>query len=161
MENDSLYYGYPIEIRNVADTNVVVLNRQVATKEKFTVLDTMFKKLNAYVLLYQLTIMGAPMMQYNELPSDSVSVLTMLAVNKQAKNNNKIRSVRMPINGRMLVGYYEGKYKDRIKLKTAMQQYILDKNITNIVNTYEKLLNGKLPKNDETLVKMEIYFPIL
>ena len=161
MENDSLYYGFPIEIRKVADTNVASLNKYVAIGEKFTVLDTVFKELNEYVIYNQLTIMGAPMLQFTELLNDSISVLGMLSVNKQANNKNKIHCMKMPVNGRMLVGYYKGKFKDRIKLYSSMQQYLLDKNIISIVNSYENYPNGKLPQNEDSVVEIELYFPIL
>lgn len=161
MENDSLYYGFPIEIRKVADSNVASLNKHVAIREKFTVLDTVFKELKEYVIYNQLTIMGAPMLQFTELLNDSISVLGMLSVNKQANNKNKIRCMKMPVNGRMLVGYYKGKFKDRIKLYSAMQQYLLDKNIVSIVSSYENYQNGKLPQNEDSVVEIELYFPIL
>jgi len=161
METDSLYYGFPIEIRKVVDSNVVVLNRHIIAEEKFVVPSDMLKELKAYTTANELTITEPLMLQYSNLPPDSLNVLTMLSVNKPMGKKSNIRFMKMPVNGRMLVGYFKGKFKDRIQLQIAMQQYILDKNIYSIVGSYEKYVNNNLPENEDSIVEIEMYFPIL
>jgi hypothetical protein len=162
METDSLYYGFSINIEPVIDTNVVIIKKQASNAVKFSVLPQLYKSLQNYIAVNNLKILQPPMMLFTYLPNDSVSVVAMLAVNKPAAaKNDSIRCLQMPVKGRMLVGKFKGKYKDRIQLQTAMQQYCLDKNIISIVSSYDKFIDNRVPKNEETIVEMEIHFPIM
>lgn len=162
METDSLFYGFNISVEPVIDTNVVIYKKQVSNAVKFSVLPQLYKNLQNYIAFNNLKILQPPMMLFTYLPNDSVSVVAMLAVNKPAAaKNDSIRCLQMPVKGRMLVGKFKGKYKDRIQLQTAMQQYCLDKNIISIVSSYDKFTNNRVPENEETIVEMEIHFPIM
>lgn len=161
METDSLYYGFNISIQPVADTNVLSYKKHVPAVEKYAVLPQMYKVLEDFVTANNLKVMQPPILMLSPMPSDSVNVVAMLAVNKIVAKKNQVQSMKMPLNGRMLVGIFHGKYKDRTQLEVAMQQYCMDKNITSIVSSYEKFTNNKIPANDDAFVELEIHFPIL
>lgn len=161
LETDSLYYGFSISIQPVMDSNIVIYKRQVSSAEKFSVLQQMYGTLKDYIYINHLEIMQPPILLYNSISNDSVTAVTMFAVNKTAPNNDSVRCMKMPVKGRMLVGKFRGKYKDRIQLQTAMQQYCLDKNIISIVSSYDKFTDNRVPENEDTIVEMEIHFPIL
>lgn len=161
METDSLYYGFSIGIRNVVDTNIVFLTRHITLKEKFVAPPAIFKELLEFTTANHLAVTQPFILQYNQLPPDSLNIIAMLAVNKILPKKSSVNFMTMPIKGRMLVGYFKGKFKDRIQLQIAIQRYILDKNIYSILGSYEKYLNNKLPENDDSIVKIEMYFPIL
>ncbi|MEO6358725.1 MAG: hypothetical protein ABIO56_18960 [Ferruginibacter sp.] len=161
METDSLYYGFAIEIKKVVDSIVIVLNRQIPLDQKFLVTPSMLKTLHDYTAVKKISINQPLILQYIGLPNDSISVLTMLSVNKKVPDKDKIRCMKMPVKGRMLVGYFKGKFKDRIQLQVAMQQYILDNNLNSIVGSYEKYLNNKLPESENDAIEIEMYYPIL
>jgi effector-binding domain-containing protein len=85
----------------------------------------------------------------------------MLAVDKLGPDKEGIRCSKMPVNGRMLVGRFKGKFSDRTQLNAALERYILDKKLESIVTSYEKYYSSPLPVNELSEVEIEIYYPIL
>lgn len=161
IETPELYYGFSIQVRGVVDSNIAVLKKTVAVDEKFTTLAGMLNKLNQYANTNKLTVLQPPMLQFQPLSNDSLTIVMMLAVNKQGPSENNINCSKMPVNGRMLVGRFRGKFADRTQLNAAMEKYIFDKNLESIVNSYEKYYSNPLPQNELSTVDMEIYYPII
>lgn len=161
METPGLYYGFPIQLKGVVDTNVAVLKKIVAVKEKFKVLPTLLEDLKQYANTNKLTVMQPPMLQFHHHGKDSLNIVMMLALNKPGPIINNIICAKMPSGGRMLVGKFSGKFADRTRLYAAMEKYILDKNLESIVNSYEKYHSYPLPKNEHSEVDLEIYYPII
>ena len=161
METPGLYYGFPIHVRGVIDSNVAVLKKTVAVNEKFSILPRLLEDLKRYASTNKLTVMQPPMLQFDQFGKDSLNIVMMLAVNKPGPNENSIRCGKMPARGRMLVGRFEGKFIDRTQLNGALDKYIVDKNLESIVSSYEKYFSYPLPEHDSSEVDLEIYYPIL
>lgn len=161
METPALYYGFPIQLSGVVDTNIAVLKKTVAVQEKFSVLPTLLQELKQYASTNKLTVMQPPMLQFHQAGKDSLNIVMMLAIDKQGPNGNNIICATMPAGGRMLVGKFSGKFADRTKLNAALEQFILDKNLENIVNSYEKYYSYPLPEHELAEINIEIYYPII
>jgi len=161
METPRLYYGFPIHMKGVVDSNVAVLKKTVSGKEKFSILPHLLKDLIKYASTHKLTVMQPPMLQFHHLGKDSLNIVVMLATDKPGPNEKNINCGKMPAGGRMLVGQFRGKFADRTRLNTAMEKYILDKNLVSIVNSYEKYHSYPLPEEELSEVDLEIYYPIL
>lgn len=161
METPSLYYGFPIQSKGVVDTNVAVLKNTVASNEKFAALPGLLKDLNHYASTNKLTVLQPPMLQFQQIGEDSLQVVMMLAINKTGPIHKRIICRKMPANGRMLVGRFKGKFKDRTQLNAALEKYILDNNLETLVNSYEKYYSYPLPTGEVSEVDLEIYYPIL
>jgi effector-binding domain-containing protein len=161
METPGLYYGFPIQVTGVVDSNVAVLKKTVAVNEKFTALPRLLEDLKHYANANKLTIMQPPMLQFQQLGKDSLDIVMMLTVNKPGPNKSNISCSKMPVRGRMLIGRFKGKFIDRTQLNSAMEKYILDKNLESIVSSYEKYYSYPLPEHEISEVDVEIYYPIL
>jgi hypothetical protein len=161
METPGLYYGFPIQIKPVVDSNVAVLKKTVSSDEKFTSLPRLLKHLEQYVSKHKLQVLQPPMLQFQQPGKDSLAIVMMLALNKPGPDENGIKCSKMPANGRMLVGRFSGKFVDRTQLAAAMDKFIFDKNLENLATNYEKYYSRPLPVNEASEVDMEMYYPIL
>ena len=161
METPALYYGFPIRVTGVVDSNVAVLKKTVAVNNKFTALPRLLQELKHYAIANKLTVMQPPMLQFQQLRNDSLDIVMMLTVNKPGPDKENISCAKMPARGRMLIGRFRGKFADRTRLNSALEKYILDKNLEMIVSSYEKYYSHPLPEHEMSEVAMEIYYPIL
>jgi hypothetical protein len=161
METPGLYYGFPIQIKSVVDSNVAVSKMTVSSDEKFTSLPRLLKRLEQYASKHKLQVLQPPMLQFQQSGKDSLTIVMMLTLNKPGPDENGIKCSKMPANGRMLVGRFSGKFIDRMQLAAAMDKFIFDKNLENLATNYEKYYSRPLPLNEESEVDLEMYYPIL
>jgi effector-binding domain-containing protein len=91
---------------------------------------------------------------------DSLRMMIGLPVNKPAVSAQNVIFMQLPAHGRMLVGYYTGKYGGRDKLYLAMKTYLTDHHLASPEDPYEKYLDDKIPANDSSLVHLQVNFPI-
>jgi effector-binding domain-containing protein len=66
----------------------------------------------------------------------------------------------MPSHGKLLVGFYEGSYTGLKKLYTAMNRYIVDKQLEIIAAPYERFLTNPVSSYDSLHMKIELCYPI-
>jgi effector-binding domain-containing protein len=66
----------------------------------------------------------------------------------------------MPRMGRMLVGKFEGDYKNIKLLYNSVERYIADKHLKKVAMPYEKYLTDPHTPQDSLRMKVEVYFPI-
>jgi effector-binding domain-containing protein len=161
METPILYYQYPIDIRNVIDTIVLVNKKKVPLTQMYTVLPELFSQLRDHIKANDLSILQPPIAAFSITNKDSVTITTMNAVNRVLPfSKNNPNTFRMPKNGRMLVGSFKGKFLDRKALYESMERYVRDKKLTTLITSYEKYMDGKLPVSSDSQVELEVYFPI-
>jgi effector-binding domain-containing protein len=161
IETPILYYGYPIEIRQVVDTIVLTNKKKVHKSKMFEALPVLFNQLNIVLNKNDLTVLQPPMIAFDTPDKDSTMVSTIYSVNKVlAFSKHDFNTFRMPKNGRMLVGRFKGKFSNRSALYQSMERYVADKNLSRLVSSYEKYTNGILPESNHSEIEIELYIPI-
>jgi effector-binding domain-containing protein len=164
IETPSAYYGFPLEITGIVDTLVVAITKRVPTANRATELNNMYSMLYKAIQVNHLTVTKPIIAHYHPAGKDSVDITSAIPVASKALKGsmqNNISFMEMPPKGRMVVGYFKGKYADRTKLYNAMDRYITDKSLKKIAAAYEEYLNNQVPENDSTLVEIKICSPVL
>lgn len=161
FETPILYYGFKIIKTGVDDTNFVTITKTALKKHTFKIADSLQKVLQAYANKNNFKFSEYPFLMINNKTTDSVMVTNMLVIlDKRIDYNNEVNYLKMPKQGNMLIGYYKGKYRNRGLIYNSMDKYIEKNGLTRVVNTFEKFLDKKLPKNDSSVVDMALYYPI-
>jgi effector-binding domain-containing protein len=160
LESPTAYYGFPLRIENVVDTNVVVTKKIVATREQQQQLQGMYYNLSAFIQQHHLIAMQPKIASLKIISNDSTEIMAGIPVNKTAPSSADIQCVKMP-KGRMLVGEYGGIYNKRAGLTNAMEKYIHDHTMVSVAVPYEKYLNDSIPATDTSIVKLKMYYPVL
>lgn len=160
IETPSAFYGFPLEITGVVDTNVVIIRRIVPAAERAATLADMYKSINSFIGNNHLKIMQPGIVHYELKGKDSIDIMAGIAVDRIAPAKNNISCIQLP-KGRLLVGYYKGSFEGRKQLYQAMNNYVRDKFLRKIATSFEKYLDNKLPENDSSQVELKVYYPVL
>ncbi len=161
FETPLLYYGFKIVKTGVVDTDFVTTNKATSKQNTYTTADSLQKVLIMYAKKNDLKYRDFPFLIINKKSADSVIVTNMLIItDKKVKYNTEVNYLPMPKQGNMLIGYFKGEYRKRGLLYNSMDKYIARNGLTRVVNTFEKFLDYKLPKNDSSKVDLALYYPI-
>ena len=159
LETPGAFYGYPMDIKKVTDTVIATQKMRVSKKDLFRVLPSSFQSLEHYIQQQGLQAVNNWEVSYNNTYNDSLDVMTGIPVNQPAEAVGKVRCLHIP-KGRMLVGYYEGRFMDRKDIYAALERYIADRHLMKVAVPFEKYVNNELPASDSAIVKFELYYPV-
>ena len=161
MEDVRLYYGFLIKREQTPGKMVAVKRSTFLKSDLYRQASLMQTNLDDFVLQNSLKVIYPLQLQYVSYRRDSVQIIVGLPVNKKvAIINNIAEYMNMP-RGKVLVGYFKGRYKNKEKLYKAMQLYMSDNYIHPMILPFEKFENNKLPTCDSTLVDMQVVIPYM
>jgi effector-binding domain-containing protein len=158
MGNPDLYYGYKIIKRKVTDTNMVVLNKVVLSKDKFIEVAKTLVTLKQYLASKNIQQSQPLIAQFIKKANDSVLVNVGLPISKKIIPNKPIAFMGMPEHANLYTVRFHGKFKERTKAYNAVQRYFSDRNMFLPILPFETYLDNKLPKNDSDIVNIQINF---
>ncbi|HUR10884.1 MAG TPA: GyrI-like domain-containing protein, partial [Flavitalea sp.] len=159
VENPAKYYGFEIHIGGVVDTVVVSTKTCSIARNFYPDLKKVFNQLHQFIQEKNLSITHFPIAFINRNRNDSIEIAVAIPVNRISGTQVGIFFQTMP-RGRMLIGKYEGPYKNIGNLYAVLRHYLSDYSLTPVALPYEKYLNNKLPESDNALINAEVYFPI-
>lgn len=160
MENPSLYYGFEIKRTHVPDTIYLTLSKTILAKNRYIATDSMYKILTKYALKNKLTRTFKPYLVQNTLGNDSLTITAMLVIDTAIMPDSKITSFTMPSGGNILVARYKGRYNASKTVYDALQKYVFDNTLSSVFTPFERYLDKRIPKNDSSIVDMEVFYPI-
>ena len=161
MEDTRLYYGFKIERQQTEGKQVLVKRMTVPKTGWYSQGGQAQAALNNFISNNQLHALGGVQIQATTIPSDSVQLMVGIAINKKAKvAGTPLQLLQMPA-GKILVGYYQGAYKNKQKIYSAMQLYIQDKYLHSLILPIEKFTDNKLPQSDDDVVHMQVIIPYI
>lgn len=161
MEDPYQFYGFPIEIRPVVDTLVIIKQAVVTENDLHNTIQKLFSNLQQYTLANKINGNVKRIAGFIPAGNNKVEVTAGLVVNKKAPEKEDIHYLTMPKEGRMLVGHFDGDYKNIKLLYNALEKFITDKHLKTIAMPYEKYLTDPYSSEDSLHMKIEVYFPIL
>jgi effector-binding domain-containing protein len=161
METPSLYYGFEIKRVKVPDTNYLTLTQTVLLKNRYIAADSMYSRLKKYAIKNKLLAEFKPYWVQTAGQKDSVMVTALLVINKPLElYGSDISFFSMPSVGNILVAHYKGAYGKSKSVYDALQQYVNDNALSAVFTPFERYLNKRIPQNDNTMVDMEVFYPI-
>jgi effector-binding domain-containing protein len=160
LEDARLYYGFDIKSTTVTDSNIVVIKKVVAAKNKLNEIAQIQLALKDFIQKHQLKAVQPVIADIRDATADSVRIMIGIPVDKQTVSAGKVKFMHIPEHGKMLTGTYTGKYSGRQRLYVAMKSYLTDHNLATPEDPYEKYLDNKIPVNDTSVVRLQVNFPI-
>jgi len=174
IETPSDYYGFQLQmVSSVVDTCVVVTHKRVLAANRATETKILYNSIDSFISANHLIITQPNIAHYQPAAKDSVDITVGKPVDKPSapvgflktmllgSPQNNFAFMQMPAHGKMLVGYYKGRFGDRMKLYRAMDRFMSDKLQKIIALPYEKYLNNTVPENDSTVVEIKVYYPVI
>lgn len=161
FESTKAFYGFDINMGKVEDSLVLTKGVMVKKTDLVTSLGQLFKELEDFANREHLrtNIDSCRMATFYDETEDSVHIAAGIPIaSRVSPGQDGIRLLEMPAKGRMLIGAYEGPYKDISKLYGAMRKYTFDKKLIVIGAPYEKFLSSP---RDSLNMKIELHFPVL
>lgn len=164
FESTKEFYGFDINMEKVEDTLVLTTDRMVKKTELAIALGQLYKELADFAYKEHLStnLDSGRMATFYDEKQDSVHVAAGLSVSSRiGAGEDGIRVLEMPQKGKILVGRFQGPYKDVPKLYTAMRKYIFDKKLIVAGAPYEKFLSKSSSPRDSLNMRIELHIPVL
>lgn len=164
FESTKTFYGFDINMEKVEDTLVLTKDATVKKIEMEASLRQLYQELQDYASKEHLStnIDSCRMATFYDERGDSLHVAAGIPVSGRiSPGQDGIRVLEMPPQGKMLVGRYQGPYKDLPRLYSAMRKYIFDKKLIVVGAVYEKYLSKGTSSGDSLNMKIELHFPVL
>jgi len=160
MEDPGLYYGFTIKKEVAPEKLIVVKKGTFLNTNLFRDGNTMLEQLNSFISKNNLEIVAHLQLQYVSAKKDSTQIMLGFPVDKKVTPTNEVAYMTMP-KGRILVGYFSDRYKNKNKLYNAMRQYMNDNYIRPLIQPYERFDNNNLPSNENEIVNMQLVVPYM
>jgi len=159
METDSLFYGCRILKTKVPESNLIVIDRLVLTKDKFSEAAKMLSTLQQYLKTHNVKQMQPLIAQFLTKGKDSAQLKVGIFINKKVNSENEITYNRMPKNGTFYVAGFRGRFNERQKVNLGLQQYFTDHLYQAALLPFETYLDNKLPASDTDRINIQVIFP--
>jgi len=159
METDSLLYGCKIIRIGVPDTNLIVINKAVLAKDKFTEAAKMLTTLQQYLKTHDVKQVQPMIAQFLPKGKDSSQLKVGIFINKQVHSENEVTYTRMPKGGTFYFAAFKGKFNEKQKVYAGIQQYFTNHLYQSALIPFESYPDNKLPTSDTDRVNIRVIFP--
>jgi effector-binding domain-containing protein len=160
MENPVQFYGFPIELRPIADTLLLFKKTTISKKDLIATLQKNYTDLRNYAKENDIPISNNRIAGFIEVPNNQVQMITCIPVDKRAADKNDISYMTMPVKGRMVVGSFEGDYNNIHQIYRSIDRYMTDNSLQKVTIPYEKYYTDPKSAQDSLHMKIEVCFPI-
>jgi effector-binding domain-containing protein len=160
LEDSKEFYGFEIEMGEIRDS--IIASKVFKTKKRdvFLKIHDAYLDLVKYIKTNNLIKTGHTSISYIPISGDSLQITVGIPVNNSASPGKEINCLTLPAKGRVLVGYYEGKFSDRQKIYLAMSKYLTDHTLSAPAESFERYLNDSIPSSDSSVIKIELNYPV-
>jgi effector-binding domain-containing protein len=158
VETDSLLYGCKIFKTRVPVSNLIVIKREVLSKNKFTEAKQMFDALTQYVKTHDVKQVRPLIAQFLRIGKDSAQVNVGFFIDKEVTSDKVITFTRMPKGGPLYSTIFRGEFSKRQKAYNSLHQYFIDHRYQSAILPFETYLDNKLPASDTDSVNILVNF---
>ena len=160
-EDDKRSYGFFIQTVLVSDTLILTTSITTMPDSTLKAVAVLYNRLVSYCKQNCLLIKNYYYTSTVVLANDEVQVSVGMPVPKQSdKKSPEFEFLRLPANGRLVVGKYKGRYKDKQQLYSAMNEYIQDKRMKKVAQPLEQYSVANAPYHDTNMISMQVYYPV-
>ncbi len=160
MQDDNLYYGYPIKVEKVPDTVVATKSVVISDTDAIQTMHVLAGEIQEYIKSNNLVAENYTYIYFNSSKNDSLQLFVGIPVNKEAMVANGIECRKMPAESRIITAEFEGKFSEKQLIYQAVDRYIADKKFQKVALPFEKYDKNLLPDSDSSNIKIKIYFPV-
>src|SRR5258708_2690781 len=158
LENNTRFYGYPIEIKPTNDTLFLTRNQDLAQRDLYSRIPALFEEIDRYARENNCKT-GTKNLSYTLLGSDSLTIMAGFNIDKIIKGDYLYNFRQFPAGQPLAVGTFKGLYRDRSLIYTAMEKYIPDHQLIKVGLPFEKY-SSALPVSDSSVVTLELCYPL-
>jgi effector-binding domain-containing protein len=161
-EDDSKNYGFYIKTVPVIDT-LILTTTMLTTRDKLTSnIPILYQRLLQFCNAH--TIEAARNYYFvssSFVDEKQVQLAVGLPVQQEATGQQKdYQFLKLPSNGRLLMGRYNGKYAGKQQLYAAMDRYILDKRLKKVAQPLEQYHDTDTMFTADKDISMTLFYPI-
>ncbi|MES2268952.1 MAG: hypothetical protein V4520_19460 [Bacteroidota bacterium] len=158
LEDARKYYGFVIN-KQLAKEQLMMVKRQKINNNNICQSNrAALRSLLDFSSINKLKITGPVQLQYLTSMNDSTEIMVGFPVAKKQGEGAGIQYMDTH-SGKILVGYFKGKYKDREKLYAAMSLYLADHYLHEQTKPFEKFKDNQLPTDNDGTVELELIIP--
>ena len=158
LQDNSRFYGFPIELKQAADTFFLTQKARVSKNEFFTRIPAVFTSLEQFAKDNQ-CIPGHRNISFGLPNNDSLDILAGVNIDKIANGDGTSNFMQLPSGQILLTGYFQGPFFNRPLLYKAMEKYLLDHQLVKGGASFEKYLSP-LPLSDSSMIQVELSYPL-
>jgi effector-binding domain-containing protein len=158
LETDSLFYGFNIFKTGVPEGILIVKQKEVLEKDKFTAAAKILAALERYMKVNNIKTMQPLIAQFNQNIKDSVQVKVGFFINKEVKPGDGIELNRMPKGGPLYAARYNGEFSKKGEAYKALNRYFFDHSYRLVILPFETYFDNKLPVSDKDTVNIQVNF---
>lgn len=158
LQDNTLFYGYPITTERLVDSFFLAKQQNIPAHDLLTTLPGMFKDLEDYAHNYTCRVI-AQNISIAPLGHDSITLMTGLNIDRPIPADNIHTFRELPSTLGLVVGEYQGAFRDRTGLYKAMEKFITDHALAKHGLPYERYLTS-LPTSDSSYIKIRLLFPV-
>lgn len=161
MEDDQAYYGFQINNTLAIDSNILVVKKTVALKDKDSAVVSTQNHLQAYIRSHRYNITQPVIANIHATDNkDSVRIMMGIPIMQSPKPSGDIVLMQMSKQSRQIQLNYTGRYGNRLACYKSLQRYIADHALSTPEVPYEKYFDNKIPLNDTDYTHMQIICPV-
>jgi hypothetical protein len=158
LQDNTLFYGYPITTERLVDSFFLATQKDIAARDLLKTLPGMIKELEDYARSNSCRVI-AQNISVAPLGHDSITLMAGLNIDRSIPGDNVHTFRELPSTLGLVAGEYEGAFRDRIRLYTAMEKFITDHALAKHGLPYERYLTS-LPTSDSSYIKIRLLFPV-
>lgn len=158
LDDNTRFYGYPITTRPLVDSFFLAQQRDIPSRDLFTTLPGMIKGLMTYASGYSCRVI-AQNVSIAPLGQDSVTLMAGLNIDRPIPGDDVHTFRQLPSTLGLLVGQYEGPFRDRAGIYRAMEKFIAEHPLAKRGLPYERY-QSPLPLADSSMVRFELIYPV-
>jgi hypothetical protein len=158
LENNTRFYGFPIDIKPAADTFFLTRNQDLTRQEVFSRLPLLFHDLDTFARANGCQP-GKKNISYTMQGHDSLTLMAGINIDKMIKGDYLFNFRQLAGDQMLAVGTFKGLYRDRPLLYQAMEKYLIDHQLMRMALPYERY-SSALPIADSSTVSFELCYPL-
>ena len=158
VEDNTRFYGYPIDLKQSNDTLFLTKSEDLAQKDLFPRIPALFEEIEREARKNNCKT-SAKNLSYAMLGGDSLTVMAGYNIDKIIKGDYLYIFKQFPAGQPLAVGTFKGIYRDRSLLYAAMEKYIPDHQLIKVGLPFEKY-SSPLPVSDSSVVAFELCYPL-
>ena len=155
MEDVNYKYGFFIHIVPVKDT--LILTAEMPFSDSINTMTNMYQRLELFIK--QNNLPAETKYFYKTQLSDN-KIAVGIPVYKPAANDNNIKFLELPGNGRLVEGTYKGKLADKQTIYTAINNFMFDQHLKQVAQPFEQYNVTDINVNADSNINIKVYYPV-
>jgi effector-binding domain-containing protein len=158
-EQADVFSNIPIKETSISRKYVATLADTVTRGLIYATLNKLLGEVNAYIDQQDLSAVGDPMAQFQELSDHLYRVNAGFYVSRPFTSDNGVQLMVIP-SGTVLMADYQGSYAGVQDAYQALSHFADGFTKTASVYPWETYLDGNIPQGDSSYCHIKVYYPV-